>query len=204
MAPAELKPKHLKLSEPSATSADQCGARSRLISMYMYLFKKGSMCVCVCEVYVCHKQANVIVCRGKGKGEKSIKKGFDPQPDFWIRAWLRGYWTLDASPHLLPMHTINRMLSELLQVPLPLPPNQPGLMEQTRYHPFHPSQFLFKTNTYIDLLHTFRGIPEKGSGDVVSAVCYTIHTIYLSLCTQTAETKSPESFSRIALYIIWF
>ena len=30
-----------------------------------------------------------------------------------------------------------------------------------------------------------RGIHEKGSGDVVSAVCY---TIYLPLCTQTAET----------------
>ena len=27
-----------------------------------------------------------------------------------------------------------------------------------------------------------------GSGDVVSAVCYTIYTKYLSLCTQTAET----------------
>ena len=39
------------------------------------------------------------------------------------------------------------------------------------------------------------GIHEKGSWDVVSAVCYTIETIYLSLCTQTAETASPEPFS---------
>ena len=31
-----------------------------------------------------------------------------------------------------------------------------------------------------------RGIHEKGSGDVVSAVCYTIYTTYLSLCTQTS------------------
>ena len=40
-----------------------------------------------------------------------------------------------------------------------------------------------------------REIHEKGSGDVVSAVCYTIYTIYLSLFTQTAETTSYEPFS---------
>ena len=40
----------------------------------------------------------------------------------------------------------------------------------------------------------YRGIHEKGSGDVVSAVIY---TIYLSLSTQTAETTSPESFCEI-------
>ena len=40
------------------------------------------------------------------------------------------------------------------------------------------------------LLYNYRGIREKGSGDVVSAVCYTIYTINLSLCTQTAETTS--------------
>ena len=34
----------------------------------------------------------------------------------------------------------------------------------------------------------------KGSGDVDSAVCYTIYTIYLSLSTQTAETTSPETY----------
>ena len=39
------------------------------------------------------------------------------------------------------------------------------------------------------------GIHEKGSGDVVSAVCNTLYTIYPSLCTQTAETTSPESFA---------
>ena len=41
----------------------------------------------------------------------------------------------------------------------------------------------------------YRGIHEKSSGDVVSAVCYTICAIYLSLFTQTAETTSPEPFS---------
>ena len=43
-----------------------------------------------------------------------------------------------------------------------------------------------------------QGIHKKGlwvTGDVVSAVCYTIYTIYLSLCTKTAETRSPEPFS---------
>ena len=39
------------------------------------------------------------------------------------------------------------------------------------------------------------GIYEMGSGDVVSAVCYTMYNIYLYLCTQTAETTSPEPFS---------
>ena len=29
----------------------------------------------------------------------------------------------------------------------------------------------------------------------ISAVCYTICTIFLYLCLQTAETKSPEPFS---------
>ena len=35
-----------------------------------------------------------------------------------------------------------------------------------------------------------QGNSRKGSGDVASAVCYTIYTIYRSLCTQTAETPS--------------
>ena len=35
--------------------------------------------------------------------------------------------------------------------------------------------------------------------DVVLAVCYTVHIIYISLCTQTAETTSPEPFSWIPL-----
>ena len=30
----------------------------------------------------------------------------------------------------------------------------------------------------------YRGIHKKGSGDVVSAVCYTIYITYLSLCTK--------------------
>ena len=45
----------------------------------------------------------------------------------------------------------------------------------------------------------YRVIHKKGSDDVASDVCYTIYTIYLSLCTQTAETTSPELCSRIPL-----
>ena len=47
----------------------------------------------------------------------------------------------------------------------------------------------------------YRGIHKNDSRYVVSAVCITIYTIYISLCTQTAETTSPEPFSRIPLYI---
>ena len=47
----------------------------------------------------------------------------------------------------------------------------------------------------------YRGIREKGSEDVVSAVCYTIYTLYLSFSAQTAETTSSEPFSGIPLYI---
>ena len=36
-----------------------------------------------------------------------------------------------------------------------------------------------------------RGIQENGSGDVVSAVYYTVYTIHLSLCIQTAGTTYP-------------
>ena len=43
---------------------------------------------------------------------------------------------------------------------------------------------------------SYRGILEKGSDDIVSAVCY---TIYLSLWTQTAYLKTSEPFSRILL-----
>ena len=48
--------------------------------------------------------------------------------------------------------------------------------------------------------HTYRGFHEKGSGDVVSAVCHTIFTIYLPLCTRPVETTSPEPFSLTPLY----
>ena len=48
--------------------------------------------------------------------------------------------------------------------------------------------------------YTYRGIREKGSGDVISSVCDTIYTIYLSLCKQKAETTSPDPFSWIPLY----
>ena len=47
---------------------------------------------------------------------------------------------------------------------------------------------------------SYRGIPEKGSGDVVSAVRYTVYTIYLYRCIRTAETTSPEPFSWIPPY----
>ena len=53
----------------------------------------------------------------------------------------------------------------------------------------------FKNWFDFSLQALYRGIHEKGSGDVVSAICYTIYTIYLSLCTPTAETTSPETFS---------
>ena len=46
--------------------------------------------------------------------------------------------------------------------------------------------------------YKYRGIHEKGSGDVVSVVSYTINTIYIlsiPLLAQTAETTSPEPFS---------
>ena len=55
---------------------------------------------------------------------------------------------------------------------------------------------LFHVKTFLNW-----GIHLKGSGDVVSAVCYTMYTIYICLCSQTAETTSPEHFSRISLYV---
>jgi len=51
-------------------------------------------------------------------------------------------------------------------------------------------------------MYKYRGIHEKKSSEkVFSAVCYTIYTIYLSICTQTAETISPKPFSGIPLYV---
>ena len=41
---------------------------------------------------------------------------------------------------------------------------------------------------------------EKGSDNIGSAVCYTIYTSYLSLCTQTAVPITSEPFSRHHLY----
>ena len=49
---------------------------------------------------------------------------------------------------------------------------------------------------------SYMRIPEKGFGDVVSAVSYTIYTIYLSVGTQTAEKTSPEPLSWIHLFIL--
>ena len=49
-------------------------------------------------------------------------------------------------------------------------------------------------NLYFIFPLRYRGIHEKGSGDVVSAVCYTRYTIYPSFCTQTAETSPSEPF----------
>ena len=49
--------------------------------------------------------------------------------------------------------------------------------------------FIFKNSLNIEIINTmYRRIHEKDSGDVVSAVCYFIYTIYPSLCTQTADT----------------
>ena len=42
---------------------------------------------------------------------------------------------------------------------------------------------------------------ERGSDDIGSAVCDTIYTIDLSLCTRTADQISSEHFSRPTLYI---
>jgi len=45
----------------------------------------------------------------------------------------------------------------------------------------------------------YRGIHEKFSRDVVSAVCYTIYTINLSLCTQTAVPLSGGGGKALAI-----
>ena len=58
-----------------------------------------------------------------------------------------------------------------------------------RYILYKYLKHIFKEKEY-----RYRGIHEKGLGVIVSAVCYTIYTIYLSLCS-TAETTSPEPFS---------
>ena len=55
---------------------------------------------------------------------------------------------------------------------------------------------MFEEKKFYTLLLTYRGIHEKGSGDVVSAVCNTIYAVNLSLCTQTPS----EHFSWIPLY----
>ena len=48
----------------------------------------------------------------------------------------------------------------------------------------------------------YSGIHEKFSGDFVSAVyCTTVIHYIPILFTQTAETTSPEPFSRISLYL---
>ena len=47
----------------------------------------------------------------------------------------------------------------------------------------------------VDLSSTiYRGNIEKGSDDIGSAVCYTIYTVYLSLCKQTAESNPFREF----------
>ena len=40
---------------------------------------------------------------------------------------------------------------------------------------------------------TYRGCLENGSNDIVSAVCFTIYTIFLSLWTQTADPITSET-----------
>ena len=57
-----------------------------------------------------------------------------------------------------------------------------------------------KGSFMMDHLITFRGM---GFGRCRLFITYTIYTIYLSLCTQTAETTSPEPFSWIPLYIYY-
>ena len=49
-----------------------------------------------------------------------------------------------------------------------------------------------------------QGNSHKGIGRCRLS-CYTVCKIYLSLCTQTAETTSPEPISRIPLYhLVWY
>ena len=59
------------------------------------------------------------------------------------------------------------------------------------------------TNIFLSVFKQLylQGILEKGSVDIWTAVCYTIYTIYLSLCAQTADLISSKPFSRILLYI---
>ena len=61
--------------------------------------------------------------------------------------------------------------------------------------------YIFSYFSVQKLYSQLPGNSRKGSEDVVSAVCYTIWTIYLSLCTLTAETTSAEPFSWIPLYL---
>ena len=46
-----------------------------------------------------------------------------------------------------------------------------------------------------------RGIIEKGSDDIGSAVCYTIFTIYLYSAHKQLARHHPGPFSRILLYV---
>ena len=41
---------------------------------------------------------------------------------------------------------------------------------------------------------SYREIHEKGSGEFVSAVCYIIYSIYLSLCTKQLRRHLPNPF----------
>ena len=50
----------------------------------------------------------------------------------------------------------------------------------------------------------YKGIPKKGSEDVVSAVCYTIYnTVYLSLFVQTAGRHLQNPFCEFLCMIIY-
>ena len=57
---------------------------------------------------------------------------------------------------------------------------------------------MFQHRTII-VKNAYRRCLEKGSDDIES-VCCTIYSVYLSLCTQTAETIVSEPFSRHPLY----
>ena len=60
-------------------------------------------------------------------------------------------------------------------------------------------EFRFKIS--INLYIRYRGILEKGSKDIETAVCYTIYAIYLSLSAQTADPITSKPFLRIPRYI---
>ena len=57
-------------------------------------------------------------------------------------------------------------------------------------HPVPPDQ----TNPQKSTTGYYNVCLEKGSDEIRSAACYTIYTIYLSFCTQTADPISSEPF----------
>ena len=64
--------------------------------------------------------------------------------------------------------------------------------------------YMFIPKLYVQYIFLIQVNSRKGFGRCRLSCFYTIYTIYLSLCTQAAETTSPEPFSWITLYIYNF